>query len=76
MQLTQLTTFKSSTISACHMDFGTGSLAVTFNNGSLYTYYRVSLEDYTSFISAESQGAALSKYLKSYSYKKEESVEN
>jgi hypothetical protein len=50
-------------------------LEVRFKNGNVYTYHRITEEDYQSFILAPSQGSALRKYLGSYAFTKEESIE-
>jgi len=65
----QTNTFKSSTVEASTYDFNTKQLIVSFKHAS-YVYEDVKEEDYIAFRDAESQGKALNKFIKGYSYEK------
>jgi len=66
---TQSNLYKSSTVEGSTYDFNTKELIVTFKHAT-YIYYEVKEEDYVAFRDAESQGKALNKYIKGYSYEK------
>lgn len=71
----QMTVVKSSTIDSIYYATTTNELMVTFKNGTTYTYYDVTLEDYQSLITAESIGKALNQTIKTkYKYAKHEEL--
>ena len=72
---TQTTIVKSSTIDSLYYSSTTDELMVTFKNGTNYTYWDVTLEDYLTMITSESIGKALNQIIKGkYEYKKHEEL--
>ena len=72
---TQTTIVKSSTIDSLYYSSTTDELMVTFKNGTNYTYWDVTLEDYLTMITSESIGKALNQIIKpKYKYAKHEEL--
>lgn len=70
-----MTVVKSSTIDSIYYATTTNELMVTFKNGTTYTYYDVTLEDYLTMITSESIGKALNQIIKpKYKYAKHEEL--
>lgn len=65
-------TYDSSLVKGSTYDYATKGLIVEFPT-ALYSYRDVSLDDYTKFVNATSQGKALNQYIKKYEYTKIES---
>lgn len=73
----QITTVKSSTIDSIYYTatMTARKLMVTFKNGTTYTYYDVTLEDYLALITSESIGKAMNQIIKGkYNYAKHEEL--
>lgn len=71
----QMTVVKSSTIDSIYYATTTSELMVTFKNGTTYTYYNVTLEDYLALITSESIGKAMNQIIKGkYNYAKHEEL--
>ena len=71
-----MTVVKSSTIDSIYYATTTSELMVTFKNGTTYTYYDVTLEDYLALITSESIGKAMNQIIKGkYNYAKHEELE-
>jgi len=66
--------YESSNILASTYNQKTKDLTVVFKRGDSYTYKNVDSKDYLRFELDESQGAALSKYIKNYSFTKNDKV--
>lgn len=70
-----MTVVKSSTIDSIYYATTTSELMVTFKNGTTYTYYNVTLEDYLALITSESIGKAMNQIIKGkYNYAKHEEL--
>tara|TARA_A100001037_G_scaffold172411_2_gene154868 strand:+ start:17026 stop:17295 length:270 start_codon:yes stop_codon:yes gene_type:complete len=64
MKLKETVNYKSSTISSSTYDYTKNILLVTFNNKTSYKYENVLKETYHAFRDADSQGKALSTYIR------------
>jgi hypothetical protein len=62
--------YDSSNVLASKYDKNKRKLAIIFGSGHQYLYHDVTLEDYNKFVSDDSQGKAIHKYIKKYKNEK------